>query len=315
VATINATGDLTGITITSPGNNYTTATVTLSGGGIGNTGALGGAATVVANTSGGMTFTGASVTTLGGANTYTGNTTVTAGTLVVASAGSLKFAPTTNGVSNKVTGAGLVSVDGAFNLDLSNANVADGNTWTLIDSASPVYNLVTFNVSSNLGAFTESPSGVHKLTDGANTWTFTESSGLLTLGVSEGGSAYDAWSSLNSVTQGPTGDDENDGIQNLLEFALGGDPQVSDTNKLPTQSVTATDFIFTFNRMDASKAEVALTFEYGSDLAGWTGVSIPASGSGVSPVSIDESGDPDVVTVTIPKGVNTELFGRLKAVK
>ncbi|NQX01225.1 autotransporter-associated beta strand repeat-containing protein [bacterium] len=315
VATINATGDLTGITITSPGNNYTTATVTLSGGGIGNTGALGGAATVVTNTSGGMTFNGASITTLGGANTYTGNTKVDAGTLVVASTGSLKFAPTTNGVSNKVTGAGLVSVDGAFNLDLSNANVADGNTWTLVDSASPVYNLVTFNVTSDLGAFTESPSGVHKLTAGANTWTFTESSGLLTLSVSEGGSAYDAWASLNSVTQGATGDDENDGIQNLLEFALGGDPQASDMNKLPTQSVTATDFIFTFNRMDASKAEVALTFEYGSDLSGWTGVSIPASGSGVLPVSIDESGDPDVITVTIPKGINTELFGRLKAVK
>lgn len=315
VANIDASGDLTGITITHPGVNYTAATVTLSGGGIGNTGALGGAATVVTNTSGGMTFNGASVTTLGGANTYTGNTTVNAGTLVVASTGSLKFAPTTNGLSNKVTGAGLVSVDGTFNLDLSNADTADGNTWTLVDSASPVYNLVTFNLTSNLGAFTESPSGVHQLAAGANTWTYTESSGLLTLSVSGGGSGYDAWASLNSVTEGAAGDDENDGIQNLLEFALGGDPQVSDTNKLPTQSVTATDLIFTFNRMDASKAEVALTFEYGSDLDGWTDVSIPTSGSGVSPVSIDESADPDVVTVTIPKGVNTKLFGRLKAVK
>jgi autotransporter-associated beta strand protein len=82
VATIDASGNLTGIQITNPGINYTTApTFALVGGGVGNTGAITGTATLVANTSGGMTFTGSGTTTLGGANTFTGPVAVNAGKL------------------------------------------------------------------------------------------------------------------------------------------------------------------------------------------------------------------------------------------
>ena len=85
VATIDyATGALTGINMTNPGVNYTAPpTFTLLLGGRGNTGAIGGAASLVANTSGSLTKIGTGTLTLSGTNTYGGNTTyVNQGTLL-----------------------------------------------------------------------------------------------------------------------------------------------------------------------------------------------------------------------------------------
>ncbi|MEO7099487.1 MAG: autotransporter-associated beta strand repeat-containing protein [Luteolibacter sp.] len=88
------TGTITGITITSAGSGYTSApTVTLVGGNGGATGAGVGTATatstVTAVTSGGLTKTGAGTLTLSAANTYTGTTTISNGTLKLASTGSI----------------------------------------------------------------------------------------------------------------------------------------------------------------------------------------------------------------------------------
>jgi hypothetical protein len=82
VANFNAaTGEVTGITITSAGSGYTSApTVTILGGG-------GSAITATASTGGvsggGITKTGTGILTLNNANTYTGATVVSAGTLYV----------------------------------------------------------------------------------------------------------------------------------------------------------------------------------------------------------------------------------------
>jgi len=75
IASIDSSGNLTGITITNPGRNYTVApTFTLVGGG--GTGSVTGTPALVANTSGAVTVKGAGTLTLGGANTYTGLTSV-----------------------------------------------------------------------------------------------------------------------------------------------------------------------------------------------------------------------------------------------
>lgn len=83
-------------------------------------------------------------------------------------------------------GSNTVSVNLAnalFNLNLSAANIADGNQWRLFDAANlnEIYG-AGFSVDSNLGAFTE-VADVWTKTDGDNTWTFTESSGVLGLSV------------------------------------------------------------------------------------------------------------------------------------
>lgn len=277
---------------------------------------------------GSLTSEGSGTLTLSGANTYTGNTIVSDGTLVVSETGSLFFAPTTNGVSNKVTGAGLLSVDGAFNLDLSGANVANGNAWTLVDSSSPVYDLDTFNVTSNQGDFAESPSGVHTLTDGGNTWTYTESTGQLTLSVSAL-SGYASWIGgfgLALADQDPTDDPDNDGMNNLHEFVLNGNPSLSDNSILPKLNVTATDFEFTYQRRDDSVSpETTQTFQWGTTLATWSGSAvIPATSGtvGVATITISagipNDGVTDTVKISIPKteaGGSGKLFGRQQVVK
>ncbi|MFD0894631.1 autotransporter-associated beta strand repeat-containing protein [Luteolibacter ambystomatis] len=75
IASIDSSGNLTGITVTNPGRNYTVPpTFTLIGGG--GTGSVTGTPALVANTSGAVTVKGAGSLTLGGANSYTGLTSV-----------------------------------------------------------------------------------------------------------------------------------------------------------------------------------------------------------------------------------------------
>jgi autotransporter-associated beta strand protein len=85
-AIIDAGGNLTGLVITNPGTDYTaTPTFTILGGGVSNTGSITGTASLVPNTSGGLTKLGTGTLTLGGVSTYAGPTTVSKGTLVVVS--------------------------------------------------------------------------------------------------------------------------------------------------------------------------------------------------------------------------------------
>ncbi len=74
-------GAVTGIVITSPGQYTVAPTVTLTGGG--GTGASVAVGTLVANSSGGLTKVGAGTLTLSAINSYTGGTTINAGTLAL----------------------------------------------------------------------------------------------------------------------------------------------------------------------------------------------------------------------------------------
>jgi autotransporter-associated beta strand protein len=151
--------------------------------------------------------------------------------------------------------------------------------------------------------------------------------GLLYVNVAVPPSGFDNWASSNGLTagnNGPNDDPDNDGIDNLLEFVLGGLPLVSSTDVLPDLVVNATNFVFTFNRNDDSEAEVALVFQYGSNLTGWTDVTIGAASApaDINGVIVDviegtPATDPDAITVTVPRtqGVSGKLFGRVKAQK
>jgi autotransporter-associated beta strand protein len=130
---------------------------------------------------------------------------------------------------------------------------------------------------------------------------------------------YTTWASSKGLTganNGPTQDPEFDGISNLLEFILGGNPLASDPSILPVQTLTPTDFVFTFSRADESESETTQKFQYGSTLTNWTDVPIGAVSS--PGVGITENGaSPDTVVVTIPRtnAIGGKLFGRLNAVK
>lgn len=97
----STTRTLTGFRVTSPGIGYTSApTISLSGGG--STGAVA-TASIAESVSGGLVKTGAGTLSLAGGSTYTGETEVNQGTLILPSPGAL----TTGAVINVASGATL----------------------------------------------------------------------------------------------------------------------------------------------------------------------------------------------------------------
>lgn len=226
--------------------------------------------------SGSLVKSGVGTLTLTAANTYAGGTTVSGGTL-----------------------------------SLANANLADGSTVTVENAA--VLNLThgttdivgtlvlggTLYTSGTFSAATHSP--------------FISGSGVIQVGADP----FATWMSTNyplivSPDNQPGADPENDGIKNLLEYILqGGDPSVSTTGTLPTLDASGENFVFTYYRR-ADATGTTQTFEYGDNLSGWTPVAIP-DGSGVVVTPDNPVAGIEKVEITVAKGLNTKLFGRLKA--
>lgn len=135
------------------------------------------------------------------------------------------------------------------------------------------------------------------------------------------GNPYASWASAHGATEtGSSGDPDGDGIPNLLEFYLDGDPLVAAVSALPAVTMDEDYLILSFKRRDDAENHAAsAAVEWGSDLDGWTAVplgiaSAGANADGVS-VGVEEDGTgPDRITVAIPRSlaVGGHLFARLK---
>lgn len=173
----------------------------------------------------GLTKNTASTVTLAGANTYTGNTTLNAGTLVLADNASLTFALGANGVCNRLRGTGTATLQGDFVIERSGAAIRDGNSWQLVDAATLTE---SYAATFNIAGFTRAGT-THTLVEGNKTWTFSETTGLLSLAVT-GGSPYDDWAATafpagtDPALTGPGADLDGDKVTNAMEFALNGSP-------------------------------------------------------------------------------------------
>jgi len=138
-ATARATvsgGAVTGIVITSPGVDYASSdglSATLYGGG--GSGATLGTPVLSGNTSGGFTKLGAGTLTLMGANTYSGNTTVSNGMILVTPL-------------HQVSGAVAISNNAGFGVQASSSSTATVGNLTLGTSLS-ASNILAFGI--NLG--------------------------------------------------------------------------------------------------------------------------------------------------------------------
>jgi hypothetical protein len=116
---------------------------------------------------------------------------------------------------------------------------------------------------------------------------------------------------IEAPDNAPTADPDNDGIANIVEYVLqGGDPSVSSTGIQPTPDASGENFVFTYYRRAAATGTTQ-TFEYGTTLSGWTPVAIPG-GAGVVVAPNNPISGIDKVAITVAKGANTKLFGRLQ---
>ena len=265
---------------------------------------------------GGYVKQGTSTQTLSGVNAYTGNTTVSAGTLALADNAQLTFVTgATTGSNNNLAGAGTVIIDGDFNIDtsLTDASALTSGSWTLVNAATLSE---TFGVTFTLvGAGWSETSNVWTKTVGIRKYTFTEATGILAMTKS----GYASWASTNAPT-GTVGDDfDGDGVTNGAEYVLGGGKDTKDTGKLPTIATSGGNLTFTFFR-DQASIDGTTTVEINTslDLTDWTTTypvpdGVAAANPGVT-VLKDTSPGFDTVRLTLPQAPDAKKFARLNIV-
>lgn len=242
--------------------------------------------------------------------------------------------------STGVVGGLQAEADGAAILDSTDQNHASAwnNSWT---NWNPVpgasYTVFTGGIQQNFGKGGSStyvdvqrvlstntgasPTGVV----GGGTYETTiaiSSTGAITSSMSSQTTPFQTWAltfpALDTPEKRlPSADPDNDGLSNLMEFVLNGNPGVSDNSIAPALNASGADFVFSFNRRDDSEAVSTLLFQYGSDLVGWTDVPIGAGNATVGSaalVVVENAAAADAVSVTLPKTVSPsgKLFGRLK---
>ncbi len=128
--------------------------------------------------------------------------------------------------------------------------------------------------------------------------------------------AYQTWALTNAISSAPGADKDGDGVNNAIEFLLGGDVSTNDLSKLPEATMTATDMIFTFERKRSSIDGITgCEVEVGTTLTGWptsytVGATTGSSDAGVVVTENSPAGF-DTITVTVPKGSDPKKFGRL----
>ena len=245
---------------------------------------------------------GTGTQTLTGANTYTGATSVNAGILALVGGSQQSPISVDAGASLGFTLGFPTTSTSVFDLTAGTISITGIPTmpsYTLISSSSGIVGIPRLEVPIPGYALMVEGSSL-KLIQTYSGWAMNP--------------AFD----LATGDQGSNMDPDHDTMDNLVEFALNGDPSVPDPSIMPKLSVTATNFEFTYSRLDASLGETVQTFEFSSNLEDWTPVLIPAtrgvSTVGAATITINDTGVTDSVKISIPRSTSTgnSLFGRLR---
>lgn len=148
--------------------------------------------------------------------------------------------------------------------------------------------------------------------DGANTWTFSESTGALSLAVGAGGGTYAEWIAGYPGVGGLTGFDDDadgDGLTNGVESYLGTDPSVFNAG---IANVSSSGGTFSFEHpMNATPpSDVTGAYIWSLALAGWN-----ADGATEAGTTVDFAASPNTpsagtttVTATITGTVPPQIF-------
>lgn len=275
------------------------------------------------NTTGSATGSGSVVVkntaTLGGNGIVSGAITIESGA---------KLNP-----SGTFTSGGGVTGSGVLEIDIQGASAdklaCNGSSAINISSLSldlsgtatqPAYVIVDSAAAISGAAFasvTGIPSG-YTLQYGYNDGTDSNNIALVSSGQPPQ-TPFQTWSSgfaLQGAAAETGADPDADGIINLLEFLIGGNPTESSGSQLPTVSGTETHLVFTFRRSDLAMTQTGLSagVEYGSDLAGWSNAANGVDGITISVTNDDFGSGVDKVEASIPRSLaqSGKLFARLK---
>jgi len=91
---------------------------------------------------------------------------------------------------------------------------------------------------------------------------------------------YSQWVAANGVTQGPEGDDDRDGIENVIEFMFNLNPKASST--LPQPALSAGRLVWTLpKRQPALDDGLVYQVQSGTNLLSWLAAGASGSGSTV----------------------------------
>ena len=126
-------------------------------------------------------------------------------------------------------------------------------------------------------------------------------------------SPYSEWVSANALEGDnalANSDPDGDGVANLLEFILGGNPKAFSLSILPAGVVSDAVYRFRFIQKSAATS-ITPVVEYSSDLTEWTTAEQGIDGVTITQEAL-ESGDISW-NVGIPLEVSGKLFARLKA--
>jgi autotransporter-associated beta strand protein len=284
-----------------------------------------------------LTKVGTGTLTLTGANTYTGVTTITQGTLQVdgsIAAGSSVTVQSAATLAGTGTVGGNVSVEAGGFVAPGNAGIGTltvgsaaitGTYQCQLDVASgdqvAVSGALTVNPGATIAVSTLGPpaaasyviatygslaGGVPAVTGIPSGYVLdTATAGEVKLVKSGGFGAWaDSFEGLTDKT--PGGDPDNDGIKNLVEYVIGGDPRVSSAGFLPKQAIVGTNLVLSYQRSDASEADTTQTGQWSTNLVDW---------NNIAPVQVNENDTaPDDMTISIPlsNAAGGKLFGRLQ---
>jgi autotransporter-associated beta strand protein len=251
-----------------------------------------------------LTKSGSGTLTLSGTNTYSGDTTVSEGTLTLGN-------PNANNESSTVNiAASAATLE--LNFDETGGPVTDTVKKLFIGGVQQ--NAGVYKATANI---TDSGTPISQIT-GPGTLTVTTGPGSL--------SPYDDWADDFPVftPTNATLDFDNDGIDNLLEFVLGGNPTLSEPGIAPSVNASGSDLVVTFKRSDASELQpVTVKVQVSDDLSTWNpanditigavGVPTPILPTNATYTVAENSAAADTIVVTIPKAAAAKKFARVVA--
>lgn len=225
-----------------------------------------------------------------------------------------------------VKGSGVVAVAPTITTQPGGAQtLSPGQTLTLTAAASgtPAPTLQWYKNDTpisgatsgtySIGSVVTSDSGAYKLV--ATNAAGSATSDVVTVTVGSA-SAYQSWASANGlssgVNDGATQDPDGDGVSNLLEFALGGNPLAANPAILPVVARSGSNLTLTFDIKTAAKTDYTIGAESTGDLAAsWSAVTHGVGGATVVEMTVDGSTNRIVVTVLAP-AAGAKLFLRVK---